>query len=409
MPSRLFAIIALVWALVPSRASFADSPATAAAAGTPPSAPPPSTSPPSASAPTAPHAPPSAPAPGAPTAPNAPPSTPPPGPPKANPRAPAADGAALYARYCQLCHAADGSGYAADEAPSLVSRTFLETASDAFIDNGIRFGRPGTAMAAYGKVRGGPLDDAQIRAITAFLRAKGPRSRVLPEPGGAGNPGRGAALYARDCQECHGTPDAPGKAPKLYNAELLAAASPAFLRHAIVHGRPPTRMPAFAKKLSPAEIDDLVAWIERLRPATPAARPAAGTVPDDLPLVINPQGKAPEFTLRQERFVAAAQVLEAIEQNRRLIIVDARSTSDWLQFHIPGSIPIPYYDTQQLDRIPNDGTWVIAYCACPHHASGEVVDALRRRGFPHTAVLDEGILYWRQRGYPLQSAAPGTR
>lgn len=371
MPSRLSAILTLVWALASSAPSFA---------GTPPASP---------SAPIA-------------ATPGAPPASP------SKSAAPAADGAALYARYCQLCHAPDGSGYAADEAPSLVSRTFLETASDAFIDNGIRFGRPGTAMAAYGKVRGGPLDDAQIRAITAFLRAKGPRARVLPEPGGRGNAGRGAALYARECQQCHGTPQAPGKAPKLYNAELLAAASPAFLRHAIVHGRPPTRMPAFAEKLSPGEIDDVVAWIESSRPTAPSPRPPAGSVPDDLPLVIHPQGKAPAFSLRQERFVAAAQVLEAIEQKRRLIIIDARSTSDWLQFHIPGALPIPYYDTQQLERIPNDGTWVIAYCACPHHASGEVVDALRRRGFPHTAVLDEGILYWRQRGYPLQGAAPGT-
>src|SRR5690349_7583371 len=74
-------------------------------------------------------------------------------------------GSALYARYCQLCHAPDATGYAADEAPSLVSTTFLESASDAYIARGIRYGRPNTAMAAYGKARGGPLDDRQIAAI----------------------------------------------------------------------------------------------------------------------------------------------------------------------------------------------------------------------------------------------------
>jgi cytochrome c oxidase cbb3-type subunit 3/ubiquinol-cytochrome c reductase cytochrome c subunit len=63
---------------------------------------------------------------------------------------------------------------------------------------------------------------------------------------------------------------------------------------------------------------------------------------------------------------------------------------------------MPYYNNPaELDRIPNDGTWVIAYCACPHHASGAVVDALRARGHKRTAVLDEGILVWKQRGYPL--------
>jgi hypothetical protein len=33
------------------------------------------------------------------------------------------------------------------------------------------------------------------------------------------------------------------------------------------------------------------------------------------------------------------------------------------------------------------------------------VDALRRRNFPHTAVLDEGILFWRDQGYPVAGEA----
>jgi len=86
---------------------------------------------------------------------------------------------------------------------------------------------------------------------------------------------------------------------------------------------------------------------------------------------------------------------------------DARAPSDWIQFHIPGAISIPYYETAQFDRIPNDGTWVVAYCGCPHHASGEVVDALRRRNYPNTAVLDEGILLWRRNGYALTGEAAG--
>jgi rhodanese-related sulfurtransferase len=69
---------------------------------------------------------------------------------------------------------------------------------------------------------------------------------------------------------------------------------------------------------------------------------------------------------------------------------------------------MPYYDTAKLERIPNDGTWVVAYCACPHHASGAVVDALRQRNYPHTAVLDEGILFWREHGYPVEGDATGV-
>jgi cytochrome c oxidase cbb3-type subunit III len=322
-------------------------------------------------------------------------------------------GQALYARYCQLCHAADATGYAADNAPSLVSPTFLATASDAFIASGIRLGRPETAMAAYGKQRGGPLDDGQIAAIVEFLRSKGPPATALPELTVSGDAARGAKLYARQCQSCHGGGKTPAKAPRLDNREFLAAASPAFLRHAIVHGRPPTPMPAFEKRLSASQVGDLLAWLGSLRTAAASApRPPSATPPNaapsaSAPVVIHPRGKPPEFTLRDGRFVSVEQVKRALDAKRRIIIVDARAPSDWIQFHIPGAISLPYYETAQFDRIPNDGTWVVAYCACPHHASGEVVDALRKRNYPHTAVLDEGILFWRSSGYALAGEAAG--
>jgi cytochrome c oxidase cbb3-type subunit III len=315
---------------------------------------------------------------------------------------PHAKGAALYARYCTLCHAKDGTGYAADNAPSLVSRTFLESADDAFIAAGIRLGRPGTAMGAYGKVRSGPLDDTDIQAIVSFLRARGPRTKPLPGSTLRGDPVRGATLYPEHCASCHGSEVERKTALSLFNPELLAAASPDFLRYAIVHGRPPTPMPAFGTLLTPQNIEDLVAYLGTKRKAAPAASTAPREVPKDLPVVINPKGRAPSFTLREERYVSVDVVKQALAEKRRMIILDARSPSDWLDFHIPGAIPMPYYNNAaELDRIPNDGTWVIAYCACPHHASGAVVDALRARGYKRTAVLDEGILVWKQRGYPL--------
>jgi cytochrome c oxidase cbb3-type subunit 3/ubiquinol-cytochrome c reductase cytochrome c subunit len=61
---------------------------------------------------------------------------------------------------------------------------------------------------------------------------------------------------------------------------------------------------------------------------------------------------------------------------------------------------------KRLDEIPKDA-WVIAYCACPHHLSGIVADELQKRGYPHALVLDEGILEWHRRGYPVV-AAPGV-
>jgi mono/diheme cytochrome c family protein/rhodanese-related sulfurtransferase len=316
-----------------------------------------------------------------------------------------------YEHYCALCHAQDGTGYAADNAPSLVSKTFLESASDEFIASGIRLGRPNTPMAAYGKVRGGPLEEQEITAIVRFLRSKGPKAMPLPAAGAKGNAKHGEELFGKECASCHGSQTTRGTALNLHNAELLNAASPAFLRYAIINGRPPTPMPAFQGKLSEQQVSDVVEWLWSFKPAAPTAPVANLTVPDNLPVVINPKGGKPKFTLRAERFVPAEQVKKALDAKQRIIIVDARTPSDWIQFHIPGAIPLPYHDKSQLDRIPNDGTWVVAYCACPHHASGEVVDALRARKYPNTAVLDEGILFWREKGYPLAGEAvkpPGS-
>ena len=122
---------------------------------------------------------------------------------------------------------------------------------------------------------------------------------------------------------------------------------------------------------------------------------------------MNPKGAHPDFTLRDERYVSAEQVKRALDRKERIVLLDARPESDWIQFRIPGAIPFPYYEESHAARIPKDGTWVVAYCACPHHASGEVVNALRRDGYPKTAVLDEGILVWRNLGYPIAGEAAG--
>lgn len=324
------------------------------------------------------------------------------------PRQPPIDGAPLYQRYCALCHGKDASGYAADNAPSLVSRTFLESAGNGFIARAIRLGRPGTPMAAYGKPRGGPLDEQEIQAIVRFLRSKGPAVKALKYRRVSGDPEVGARLYEKHCVKCHGTDKKSGTAPMLHNPEFLRVATPTFLRYAIVNGRPPTKMEAFAKTLSEANIDDLVAFLRSKLPGPQRSRPDVDLEAlKKLPVVMNPQGKAPSFTLRDELYVSMDQVKKAWDTKKRFVIIDARAASDFVVAHIPGAISNPYYEKAGLDRVPKDGTWVVAYCACPHHASGAVVDELRQRGYPHTAVLDEGILAWQRSGYPIEGSSVG--
>jgi cytochrome c oxidase cbb3-type subunit 3 len=332
----------------------------------------------------------------------------------------AADGAAIYAKYCTLCHGANAEGYAADNAPSLVSSTFLSTASDAFLRAGIERGRPGTAMGGFGRIVGGPLGPTEVDAIIAFLRSKNPTpQQTLPNFMAGGDVASGAQIYARECQQCHGTQTQRGNAVHLANPLFLATASDAFIRHAVVHGRPGTPMASFAPRLDGRATNDVVTYVRFLGanapplsslqpplPAVTAPPTQAPVIPEWPPIPTNPKGAHPKFTLRDGRFAPMAEVKKALDEKKKIIIVDARAPSDWLTLHIPGSVPLPYYDLKLIDRIPNDDTWVIAYCGCPHHASGEVVDALRRRGHKNSAVLDEGMFAWQKADYPVVQA-PG--
>src|SRR5262249_35444260 len=145
--------------------------------------------------------------------------------------------------------------------------------------------------------------------------------------------------------------------------------------------------------LAPPQIDDVVAYVRSMAtspgvPATPPPPPSPGppAAPRTGPIVINPRGRPPTFTLKEDLYVGIDQVKAAMDQKRRMVIADARSPAEWLNLHITGAISTPHYDPKALDDIPNDGTWVLAYCACPHHVSGEVVAELRKRGYKHTAV-----------------------
>ncbi|HVV88451.1 MAG TPA: c-type cytochrome [Kofleriaceae bacterium] len=313
--------------------------------------------------------------------------------------------AELYKTHCALCHGPQAQGYAADNAPSLVNPTFLDSVDDAFLKRSIELGRPGTAMAGFGRDVGGPLDDTQIADLIALFRSgRAPAPALPPAPTG-GDATRGAAIYDSTCKQCHGDPSVRGTAPHLANPVFISLARDEFIAYAIRHGRPGTPMEAFA--LGDQQIADVIAHLRSWTPNTPPAPPPVPPPPppSDGPVVLNPKGKAPVFTLTEDRYVSAAQVKKAMEEKRKLIIIDARPPSDWSQMRIPGAISAPFYQLDTLDRVPNDGTWVVAYCACPHHASGAVVDELRKRGYKHTAVLDEGIMVWNQLGYPTTGQA----
>lgn len=313
-------------------------------------------------------------------------------------------GAALYAQYCALCHGADREGHAADHAPSLRAPELFEGASPSYLWYAVAYGRPGTAMAAFAEEQGGPLDHDEQHLLMDWLNEQaGVQPLDLDDVPVSGDLALGELRYAERCASCHGARGEGITAPALANPVTLATATDSFLRDTIRRGRTGTPMPGFAGTLSAQEIDAVTAFLRSRSSGWSAPAPVVVSPPSPALAVLNPKAPPAVATPREGRFVAAAEVATALASGRRMVLLDARPLSDWQRGHIPGAIPVPFYGgiAEILPHLPKDDTPVFVYCACPHAASGKVVDALRAKGRARTYVIDEGVLVWAARGYPM--------
>jgi cytochrome c oxidase cbb3-type subunit 3/ubiquinol-cytochrome c reductase cytochrome c subunit len=323
-----------------------------------------------------------------------------------DPVAQLARGTLLYGRYCNFCHGEAGVGYAADQAPKLASDDLLAFASDDFLRDAIVKGRPGTTMSAWSVARGGPLGYDDASAIVALVRTwqKGP-SVPTDARKVDGDAERGAPLFATHCASCHGAKGRDGKHNALANAELLASATDGFLAATIERGRAGTPMASFAGKLTSAQIDDVVALLRSWQKApeeAPELPPKPGALTN---VVINPRGPQAKLDAKADFIKADLVKAEVVDRHASMIIVDARPPSDYARMHIAGAISVPFYQVEAFSKeIPKD-RYILTYCGCPHAESVKVRDALRRLGYPRVAVIDEGILVWRDRGYPVRGGA----
>ncbi|MCE7992329.1 MAG: c-type cytochrome [Roseivirga sp.] len=316
----------------------------------------------------------------------------------------------LYTKYCALCHGDDRQGYAADNAPSLRSRSLLATSkNNNFMRYTIQYGRANTAMGGYLNRQGGPMEYIEVELLLEYLYQMAEVEEpieVSREPV-LGDIELGATLYETNCSVCHGANGEGVTAPALGNPMLLATATDHFLRYAIAEGRDGTPMIAFKDSLSSDKIDALTAFLRSRASGWDIPQGDTVAVPKPEEYVLNPDGETPVFELKEGKYVSSEQVNQALEDGKKMIILDARSEVAWRQMHIPGAIPVPYYEDPEnfVDDIPNDGTQIVIYCACPHAASGRVQNTLRRQGFKNTAIIDEGILVWAQMGFPVRNGS----
>ena len=319
-----------------------------------------------------------------------------------------AEAAGNYEKYCALCHGADREGHANDHAPSLRSESLMKTGFPHHIYLAVSYGRLGTPMAGFIDEVGGPMSRDEIVQLLYWIRDKSGVTEQVdfdPEPV-SGDVVLGAKLYARECAECHGKEGEGVTGTALGNPAMLSLTEDKFLRYAIENGRDGTDMKAFGEKLTGDEIDALTAFLRSRATGWAVEKPVYRAPPEVGEYVINPNADAPRFDLKDNLYVMSADLNQALNEKRRMVVLDTRIMSYWQMVNIEGSIPMPYYyDYGEIERLaadlPKDGTWIVTYCECPRAAAESVNRKLGMLGFENTAVLWEGIQGWVALGYPV--------
>ncbi len=123
----------------------------------------------------------------------------------------AAEGKKIFATTCAACHAPDGKGITGLGKP-LNDTTFLTTRDDAFIQDTVMKGRPGTMMTSFAH-----LGEDKVRDVVAYIRAwqtAGPDAGSSEAEGGTdpavkpavvfdGDPNNGKKVFGEHCASCH--------------------------------------------------------------------------------------------------------------------------------------------------------------------------------------------------------------
>ncbi|HKM89960.1 MAG TPA: c-type cytochrome [Candidatus Acidoferrales bacterium] len=190
-----------------------------------------------------------------------------------------ADFDALFSTNCAGCHGPNARGGAA---LALADPVYLAIVDDATLRRVASNGIPGTSMTAFAQSAGGMLTEKQIDIIVSGIRSRWAKPDILrganPPPYSApeaGNPTRGADVYAAYCSSCHGPSGKGGpKASSIVDGSFLALLTDQELRTMVIVGRPELGAPDWrgnvpGKPMSPQEISDVVAWLAAQRAPFP--------------------------------------------------------------------------------------------------------------------------------------------
>lgn len=185
-------------------------------------------------------------------------------------------GAQLFLQNCAMCHGEDGRGRVGANL-----QDFPGIEPDLSMRATIAAGVSGSVMPAWSEVNGGPLTEAEIDDITAYLLgvlggtepvAPAPTIRapvIEPLPEVEGDPMQGALVFMSNCAACHG-----GQAEGGFGWPLAKAwpgnQPEAYIKSVVSRGVEGAVMPGWAQDsggpLTEEQIDDVTAYVLSLSP-----------------------------------------------------------------------------------------------------------------------------------------------
>src|SRR5512136_1406492 len=200
-------------------------------------------------------------------------------------------GQKLFANNCASCHGDFGEGGPNPARPGetivpISTAEFLKTRDDFTLRSIIAQGQPNFGMSPFGSAYGGPLDDAALDALVAYLRSweQKPPVELPPEAATPAAARTGAEVYADVCAQCHGPKGEGGIGPALSDPKFQLETTDQDIFNTISKGHKSTPMIAWGDVLTSDQIQQLVAFVRQLKqeaPQTPA--PAPGTTPAATP------------------------------------------------------------------------------------------------------------------------------
>ena len=192
-------------------------------------------------------------------------------------------GRELYQENCTPCHGEFGEGglnptRQGDIIMPISSSDYLKTRDDFTLRSVVSQGQPNFGMSPFSTTNGGPLDDQEIDAIVAFMRAweENPPVELPPQVVEVPDAISGEQVYADVCAQCHGASGEGGLGPALRDPALQAGRTDQQLFDTISQGHPATPMIAWGEILTSTQIQELVSFIRQLSAVPATSSPAAG-------------------------------------------------------------------------------------------------------------------------------------